>query len=125
MQKQNLFARQEGSCGAIHRDSLVFIKNYNGEVADMITVGLFTGYVMASLDWYIYFAEKNTGKKPNISAMTSVGEIALVYARYLENYTAQHKKKWDDMFHKSDARSLSINVIRIYIEIKIIKTSQS
>ena len=36
VQKQNLFARQEGSCGAIHRDSLVFIKNYNGEVADMI-----------------------------------------------------------------------------------------
>ena len=28
------------------------------------------------------------------------------------------------MFHKSDARSLSINVIRIYIEIKIIITSQ-
>ena len=92
VQKQNLFARQEGSCGAIHRDSLVFIKNYNGEVADMITVGLFTGYVMASLDWYIYFAEKNTGKKPNISAMTSVGEIALVYARYLENNPDQHKK---------------------------------
>ena len=92
VQNQNLFARQEGSCGAIHRDSLVFIKNYNGEVADMITVGLFTGYVMASLDWYIYFAEKNTGKKPNISAMTSVGEIALVYARYLENNPDQHKK---------------------------------
>ena len=79
---------------------------------------------MASLDWYIYFAEKNTGKKPNISAMTSVGEIALVYARYLENNPDQHKKNWDDMFHKSDARSLSINVIRIYIEIKIIITSQ-
>ena len=32
------------------------------------------------------------GKKPNISAMTSVGEIALVYARYLENNPDQHKK---------------------------------
>ena len=92
MQKQNLFARQEGSCGAIHRDILVFIKNYNGEAADIISVGLFTGYVMASLDWYIYFAEKNTGEKPKISAMTSVGEIAWVYARYLENNPDQHKK---------------------------------
>jgi len=46
----------------------------------------------SALDWCIYFAEKNTGKKPNISAMTSVGEIALVYARYLENNPDQHKK---------------------------------
>ena len=58
----------------------------------MITVGLFTGYVMASLDWYIYFAEKNTGKKPNISTMTRVGEKALVYARYLENNPDQREK---------------------------------
>ena len=85
-------ALDENSCGAIYRDSLVYLKNYHGENADATTVGLFNGYVMASLDWYIYFAEKNTGKKPNISAMTSVGEIALVYARYLENNPDQHKK---------------------------------
>ena len=60
---------EEGTCGAIYRDSLVFLKNYRGEKADIITVGLYTGYVMASLDWYRYFVEKNTGEKPNISPM--------------------------------------------------------
>lgn len=83
---------KEGSCGAVHRDSLVFVKNYRGEKADMITVGLFTGYVMASLDWYRYVYKNKLGEKPNISPMVSVGQVALIYARYLENNPDQHHK---------------------------------
>ena len=60
MQKQNLFVKRV--LVEQFTEMEVFIKNYNGEVADMITVGLFTGYVMSTLDWYIYFAEKKLGK---------------------------------------------------------------
>ena len=70
-----------------------FLKNYRGEKADIITVGLYTGYVMASLDWYRYFEEKKRGEKPNISPMVNVGQVALIYARYLENNPKQHHKK--------------------------------
>ena len=90
---QNLsIAREENACGAIYRDSLVYLKNYRGEKADMTTVGLYTGYVMASLDWYRYFVGKNTGKRPNINRMVNVGQVALIYARYLENNPEQHHK---------------------------------
>ncbi len=58
----------------------------------MVTVGLYTGYVMASLDWYIYFVEKNMGKKPNINRMVNVSQVALIYAKYLENNPEQHHK---------------------------------
>ena len=85
-------AREESTCGAVYRDSLVYLKNYHGETADMVTVGLYTGYVMASLDWYIYFVEKNMGKKPNINRMVNVSQVALIYANYLENNPEQHHK---------------------------------
>ena len=85
-------ALDENSCGAIYRDSLVYLKNYHGETADRVTVGLYTGYVMASLDWYIYFVEKNMGKKPNINRMVNVSQVALIYAKYLENNPEQHHK---------------------------------
>ena len=83
---------EEGTCGAIYRDSLVFLKNSRGEKADIITVGLYTGYVMASLDWYRYLVEKVTGEKPNISPMVNVGQVALIYARYLKNNPEKHDK---------------------------------
>ena len=62
VQKQNLFARQEGSCGAIHRDSLVFTKNYNGEVADMITVGHSLGTLWLHLIGIFILLKKIPGK---------------------------------------------------------------
>ena len=85
-------AREESTCGAVYRDSLVYLKNYHGENADATTVGLFNGYVMASLDWYRYLVEKVTGEKPNISPMVNVGQVALIYARYLKNNPEKHDK---------------------------------
>ena len=84
-------ALDENSCGAIYRDSLVYVKNYHGENADATTVGLFNGYVMASLDWYIYF-NKEIDEKPNIGRMVNVGQIALIFSEYLEKHPEQHDK---------------------------------
>ena len=109
---QNIsFARgfEEGSCGAIHRDSLVFLKNYRGEKADMITVGLFTGYVMASLNWYRYVYKKKLGEKPNISPMVNVGQLAMIYARYLENNPDQHHKNGMICFTRAMKEAFSVD----------------
>ena len=90
--KQSLSLAREGStCGAVYRDSLVYLKNYHGENADAATVGLFNGYVMASLDWYIYF-NKEIDEKPNIGRMVNVGQIALIFSEYLEKHPEQHDK---------------------------------